>query len=152
MHTKAAIGGVVLLALWGGTAWSADPGTAPDAEAAKQEAIYRSQGENVPSGYVVDRSLLAYGARNDDERDIGSFLAHDPERGKSVKIGQAEVGENQIRVEFLQLLQKLVRRSNAQALACYSCSFESRGCELCISGYILQHQDPKDGFHGDSCV
>lgn len=32
----------------------------PDAEAAKQEAIYQSRGENVPSGYVVDRSLLSY--------------------------------------------------------------------------------------------
>jgi SAM-dependent methyltransferase len=29
-------------------------------EAAKQDAIYRARGENVPTGYVVDRSLLAY--------------------------------------------------------------------------------------------
>jgi hypothetical protein len=55
--------GVVLLALWGGTASPADPGSAAlEAEVARQEAIYRSQGENVPSGYVVDRSLLAYAA------------------------------------------------------------------------------------------
>jgi SAM-dependent methyltransferase len=32
----------------------------PDAERAKQEAVYQSRGENVPSGYVVDRSLLSY--------------------------------------------------------------------------------------------
>jgi hypothetical protein len=32
----------------------------PDAETVKQEAIYQSRGENVPSGYVVDRSLLSY--------------------------------------------------------------------------------------------
>jgi hypothetical protein len=33
---------------------------AVDAEAAKQESIYQSRGESVPSGYVVDRSLLSY--------------------------------------------------------------------------------------------
>ena len=31
-----------------------------DAEASKQDAIYRSRGENVPGGYVFDRSLLSY--------------------------------------------------------------------------------------------
>jgi hypothetical protein len=31
-----------------------------EAEAAKQDAIYQSRGEDVPSGYVVDRSLLSY--------------------------------------------------------------------------------------------
>ena len=37
----------------------ADPRTL-DAEAAKQNSIYQSRGESVPSGYVVDRSLLSY--------------------------------------------------------------------------------------------
>src|SRR5262245_550957 len=35
---------------------------ATDAELKKQDAVYESRGENVPAGYVVDRSLLAYGA------------------------------------------------------------------------------------------
>src|SRR5689334_14403972 len=38
---------------------AADP-RAVDAEAAKQSSIYQTRGENVPSGYVVDRSLLSY--------------------------------------------------------------------------------------------
>ncbi len=41
---------------------AADPGPALDKEAAKQEAVYQSRGEDVPVGYVVDRSLLAYAA------------------------------------------------------------------------------------------
>ena len=54
---------LILLAL------SLHPGTAHSASAAvpafsdetsRQEAIYRTRGENVPAGYVVDRSLLAY--------------------------------------------------------------------------------------------
>jgi hypothetical protein len=40
---------------------SQQPGSATlDAEATKQEAIYQSRGEKVPSGYVVDRSLISY--------------------------------------------------------------------------------------------
>ena len=31
-----------------------------DAEAAKQASIYQSRGEDVPKGYVIDRSLLSY--------------------------------------------------------------------------------------------
>jgi hypothetical protein len=34
----------------------------PDEETRKQDAIYQSQGEKVPSGYVVDRALLSYSA------------------------------------------------------------------------------------------
>jgi hypothetical protein len=45
------------------TSHSADSGDlAIDKEVSKQEAIYRTRGENVPVGYVVDRSLLAYAA------------------------------------------------------------------------------------------
>lgn len=48
-------------ALWPGTAHSqrADSPAFSD-EAAKQESIYRSRGEQVPDGYVIDRSLLTY--------------------------------------------------------------------------------------------
>jgi hypothetical protein len=49
------------LALWVAPSPAADPG-AFEKEAEKQEAVYQSRGENVPVGYVVDRSLLAYAA------------------------------------------------------------------------------------------
>lgn len=55
---------VVLLALqilWLEPSHSQHPGSPTfDKEVSKQEAIYQSQGEKVPEGYVVDRSLLAY--------------------------------------------------------------------------------------------
>lgn len=54
---------VLLLAqaLCFGTAHSQQPdGAALEAEIRKQEAIYRSQGDSVPAGYVVGRSLLSY--------------------------------------------------------------------------------------------
>lgn len=52
---------VGVLALWPSTAHPQGPvGPAIEKEVSKQEAIYRSRGENVPDGYVVDRSLLAY--------------------------------------------------------------------------------------------
>lgn len=44
-----------------GPARSQQPGTPSiDAEIKQQEAIYQSRGENVPTGYVVGRSLLSY--------------------------------------------------------------------------------------------
>jgi hypothetical protein len=47
--------------LWSGIALSQQPGSrALEQEVRKQDAIYQSRGENVPSGYVVDRSLLSY--------------------------------------------------------------------------------------------
>lgn len=52
---------LVLQALWLTAAHSQQPGaSAIEQEARKQEAIYQSRGENVPSGYVVGRSLLSY--------------------------------------------------------------------------------------------
>lgn len=52
---------LVLQGLWSEAAYSQDPGgPAFGDEAEKQESIYRSQGEQVPEGYVVDRSLLSY--------------------------------------------------------------------------------------------
>jgi len=52
---------LVLQALWLTAAHSQQPGVPTlDQEEKKQEAIYQSRGENVPSGYVVDRALLSY--------------------------------------------------------------------------------------------
>lgn len=52
---------LALLALCPMTGHSASAGV-PSArdEAQKQDAIYRTRGESVPAGYVVDRSLIAY--------------------------------------------------------------------------------------------
>lgn len=66
MRLQTAIRVIALLALQ--TAWpqaghSQTPGSpAIDKEVSRQETVYRSRGENVPDGYVVDRSLLAYAA------------------------------------------------------------------------------------------
>lgn len=60
---RTAIAVVVVLASlpWMVAARAADL-DALEKEAAKQEAVYQSRGDNVPVGYVVDRSLLAYAA------------------------------------------------------------------------------------------
>jgi len=61
---------LVLPALWLETSHSQSPGSpAIDAEVSKQEAIYQSQGEKVPEGYVTDRSLLAYASILSSEFD-----------------------------------------------------------------------------------
>lgn len=63
MQVQAAIRVSIVLAaqvLWVATSHAAAP--AIEAEVAKQESVYRSRGEDVPVGYVVDRSLLAYAA------------------------------------------------------------------------------------------
>ena len=65
MPIKTAMGaGVVLVlqALWPALAHGQAPAPAVEKEVARQQAIYQSRGENVPAGYVVDRSLLAYTA------------------------------------------------------------------------------------------
>lgn len=52
---------LILQALVPGTSHGADPGSPKfGEELSKQEAIYRSKGERVPDGYVIDRSLAAY--------------------------------------------------------------------------------------------
>jgi hypothetical protein len=52
---------LLLQSLWTPAAHSQQPGgSAFEQEAKKQDAIYQSRGENVPSGYVVGRSLLSY--------------------------------------------------------------------------------------------
>jgi hypothetical protein len=54
---------LVLPALWLEPAYSQQPGRPGlDEETRKQDAIYESQGARVPSGYVVDRSLISYAA------------------------------------------------------------------------------------------
>ena len=52
---------LVLLTLWLEISHSQPSGSPSfEKEVSKQEAIYQSQGEKVPEGYVVDRSLLSY--------------------------------------------------------------------------------------------
>jgi hypothetical protein len=61
VQLQTAIRGVALV-LWVAPSLAAEPGSAFEKEIAQQEAVYQSRGENVPVGYVVDRSLLAYAA------------------------------------------------------------------------------------------
>jgi len=52
---------VLLQMLWVGSAHSQPvPGPGIKEEMTRQEAIYSSRGEQVPEGYVIDRSLLSY--------------------------------------------------------------------------------------------
>jgi len=52
---------LILQTLWLETSHSGDPGSPQfNEELSKQEAIYQSRGEQVPEGYVIDRSLLSY--------------------------------------------------------------------------------------------
>jgi hypothetical protein len=52
---------LILQSLWMGTAHSETPGSPKfNEEVSKQESIYWSEGERVPEGYTVDRSLLNY--------------------------------------------------------------------------------------------
>lgn len=52
---------LVLQTLWLEAVHSQQPGSPTiDEEIKKQEAIYQSRGEKVPSGYVIDRALLSY--------------------------------------------------------------------------------------------
>ena len=61
---------LVFQALWLEASHSQSPGSpAIDVEVSKQEAIYQSQGEKVPEGYVIDRSLLAYASILSSEFD-----------------------------------------------------------------------------------
>jgi len=61
---------LVLHTLWLENSHSQVPGSPTiDQEVSKQEAIYQSQGENVPEGYVIDRSLLAYASILSSEFD-----------------------------------------------------------------------------------
>jgi len=61
---------LVLQTLWLEASHSQLPGSPTiDQEVSKQEAIYQSQGEKVPEGYVIDRSLLAYASILSSEFD-----------------------------------------------------------------------------------
>jgi len=61
---------LVLQAPWLETSHSQPPGSPKsDQEVSKQDAIYQSQGEDLPEGYVVDRSLLAYASILSSEFD-----------------------------------------------------------------------------------
>ncbi|MFB3884841.1 MAG: class I SAM-dependent methyltransferase [Thermodesulfobacteriota bacterium] len=51
---------MVLQAFGPGTGWPQDSDQRIDEEFAKQEEIYQSQGDDVPSGYVTDRGLSGY--------------------------------------------------------------------------------------------
>ena len=68
-----------------GVLWSAHAGGQPstaaqfDSEAAKQANIYNSRGNDVPEGYVIDRSLLSYAVvlPEDFRRDLANLGPED---------------------------------------------------------------------------
>ena len=67
---------IVLQALWPETSHSEGPASPKiNEELSKQEAIYRSTGEQVPEGYTVDRSLAVYaeGLSSDFDRTLANL-------------------------------------------------------------------------------
>jgi hypothetical protein len=78
--------------LWAGAAGAQESGnTKFQEEAQKQEHIYRSQGEAVPSGYVIDRglALYAYTLPTDFERALANLGPTDRWLDIGAGMGQA---------------------------------------------------------------
>jgi hypothetical protein len=83
---------LILQALWVGTPHSAEPGSAlKTEEMSKQESIYRSQGEQRPEGYVIDRSLSMYNdaLSSDFDRTLASLGPKDRWMDIGAGMGQA---------------------------------------------------------------
>ena len=77
---------LVLQALWLGTSHSEGPASPKiNEELSKQEAIYRSTGEQVPEGYTVDRSLAVYAEGLSS--DFGHALANLGPKDRWLDIG-----------------------------------------------------------------
>jgi SAM-dependent methyltransferase len=86
------IGLLILQTLWLGTSHSAEPGsTLKTEEMSKQESIYRSQGEQRPEGYVIDRSLSMYmdALSADFDRTLASLGPKDRWMDIGAGMGQA---------------------------------------------------------------
>ncbi|MCC6535861.1 MAG: hypothetical protein IT531_25200 [Burkholderiales bacterium] len=69
-----------VLALYGGMSRAqSDANSSFSGEISKQASIYQSRGENVPGGYFVDRSLMAYSMSLPAEfgRSLAELAAHD---------------------------------------------------------------------------
>jgi hypothetical protein len=83
---------LILQSLWLENSHSADPGNPQfKEELSKQEQIYQSKGEQVPEGYVIDRSLLSYThtLSSDFDRSLASLGPKDRWLDIGAGMGQA---------------------------------------------------------------
>jgi hypothetical protein len=88
-------------------------------EIARQEAIYRSEGEQVPEGYVVDRSLLSYTQALATGFDRALGMLRPPDRWLDIGAGrgQAILDYYTPKFDMLHFEGRDERGSKAQAVA-----------------------------------
>jgi hypothetical protein len=101
-------------------AHAADPGSVSLLEeVAKQEAIYKSSGEQVPAGYVIDRSLLSYtkGLPAEFDRALGRLRPDDRWLDVGAGRGQAILDYYTPKFDMLHFEGREQRGSKAQAVA-----------------------------------
>jgi hypothetical protein len=97
-----------------------DPATPQFAEEiARQEAIYRSEGEQVPEGYVVDRSLVSYtqALATGFDRALGMLRPSDRWLDIGAGRGQAILDYYTPKFDMLHFEGRDERGSKAQAVA-----------------------------------
>jgi hypothetical protein len=108
---------LICVASW---AHANDPATPQFAEeVARQEAIYRSEGAQVPEGYVIDRSLLSYtqALAAEFDRALGRLRPHDRWLDIGAGRGQAILDYYTPKFDMLHFEGRDERGSKAQAVA-----------------------------------
>ena len=109
--------GVLVSLLWAASSWSQSPGAISADELARQSAIYRSRGEDVPTGYVVGRSLSSYLYVLPDEftRRLAALGPHD--RWLDIGAGEGRAVLDYCTAKYDGTLLKRAGRSNGKAQA-----------------------------------
>jgi hypothetical protein len=109
-----------LLICFASWAHANDPATPQFAvEIARQEAIYRSEGAQVPEGYVIDRSLLSYtqALAAEFDRALGRLRPHNRWLDIGAGRGQAILDYFTPKFDMLHFEGRDERGSKAQAVA-----------------------------------
>lgn len=88
-------------------------------EVLKQEKIYQTPGENIPSGYVIDRSLLAYAATllSGFDRELAALRPGDRWLDVGAGRGQAVLDYYTSRYDAMHREGQVLRGKKAQAVA-----------------------------------
>lgn len=111
---------LILQTLWMGNSYSGDPGRPKFAEElSKQEQIYQSRGDQVPEGYVIDRSLLSYAhtLSSEFDRSLASLSSKDRWLDIGAGQGQAILDYFAPRYDDMHLDGQERRGKKAQAVA-----------------------------------
>src|SRR5215813_2827019 len=87
--------------------------------------------------------------RDEDERDIRSlFLCHLECPQPAEAGGQAEIGENDMRPEFVERATKVAFRIDATDIDRELCALQLVQVQLCVALDVLHHQDFQGLLHG----